>query len=284
MTDRPEPKSIAALTTARNAAGFVTKWIAHYGAALGAENLFVLLDGHDQEVPDGVGRANVLRLPHRPAGRAEGDRRRARIMSHLAHGLFHLYDVVIATDVDEFLVVDPDRGHDLRAYLSDLRHPPAAISALGLDVGQHLSKEAALDPARPYLDQRRYAHVSARYTKPVVATRPVTWGSGMHRVKGRNFHIDPNLYLFHFGMVDAGRAHETATDADRTAAGWANHQARRERLFRLITDAEPLDGDAFFPVARRRQTWRRPLFALNKPAMLPEEPVVIIPARFRGLV
>ena len=284
MSDAEDLKTICALTTARNEPGFVQKWVAHYGAALGAENLFVLLDGHDQPVPDGLGRANVLRLPHRPAGRAAGDRRRARIMSHFAAGLFHLYDMVIATDVDEFLLVDPQTGQGLRAYLSGLAQPPAAISALGLDVGQHLEREAPLDPARPYLDQRRYAHVSARYTKPVIATRPVTWGSGMHRVKGRNFHIDPNLYLLHFGMVDHARARAKTGDADRLAAGWQKHLARRERLFRLITEAEPLEGDAYFPIARRTQTWRRPIFALNKPAMIRGDPVVRLPERFRGLV
>ena len=50
MSDAQDLKTICALTTARNEPGFVQKWVAHYGAALGAENLFVLLDGHDQPV------------------------------------------------------------------------------------------------------------------------------------------------------------------------------------------------------------------------------------------
>jgi hypothetical protein len=284
MTQGLPRKTICALTTARNEPGFVGKWVAHYGAALGVENLFVLLDGHDQAVPADLGAANVLRLPHRPAGRAAGDRRRARIMTHFARGLFHLYDLVIATDVDEFLVVDPQTGHGLRDYLSGLRRPPAAISALGLDVGQHPQEEGPLDPDRPYLQQRRYAHVSARYTKPVIATRPVSWGSGLHRVKGRNFHIDPNLYLFHLGMADLARARAKTSDADRLAAGWANHMARRERLFELIAAASPRDADTYLPVARRQQTWLRPIYAWNKPAMIPGDPVVRIPARFRDLL
>lgn len=275
-------KRICALSTVRNDRLFLPKWIAHYGAALGHENLFIILDGHDQPLPEGVNGANILRLPHRPAPRAEGDRRRARIMSDFARGLLQVYDMAIATDIDEFLVVDPALGQGLRDYLGTLRGP--AISALGLDVGQHLEREHPLDPQRPFLDQRGYAHVSARYTKPVVITKPVTWGSGLHRVKGRNFRIDPHLYLFHFGMVDHALATSTLTDNDRIAGGWAGHLARRERLFEIITKAKPRDGDSFFPTARRLQSLLRPIYALNKPGTLPGKPVVSIPERFRGIV
>ena len=278
-----DPRNICAMTTVRNDPLFLPKWIAHYGAALGHRNLLVILDGHDQDLPADAGPVNVLRLPHQSLERVPAMRRRARVMSKIASGLFHYFDMVIATDVDEFIVVDPRVGLGLRDYISGLNRPPAAISALGLDVGQHLREEAPLDPTRPFLDQRRYAHVSSRYTKPAIATRPVTWGSGMHRVKGRNFHIDPNLFLFHFGMVDFARMTGKTADADRLATGWEGHLGRRERIFDIITNATPREGDAYFPVARRRQSWIRPLYALNKPGMIPGDPVVKIPERFRGL-
>jgi hypothetical protein len=272
------------MTTVRNDDLFLSKWIKHYGHAFGYENLVIVLDGHDQNLPQGTGFVNVIRLPHQPLPRVRAMRRRARVMSKIAAGLFHYFDMVIATDVDEFITVDPNLKIGLREYLSTLHRPPAAISALGLDVGQHLKQEAPLDPNKPFLDQRRYAHVSARYTKPAIATRPVTWGSGMHRVKGRNFHIDPNLFLFHFGMVDFARSTGKTADPDRLATGWEGHLDRREQLFSIITNAQPLDGDVYFPKARRRQTWVRPLYAPNKPGMIPGNPVVRIPDRFQGAV
>ena len=272
------------MTTVRNDALFLPKWINHYGATLGRENLFVILDGHDQQMPPDCGPVNVLRLPHQPLPRVPAMRRRARVMSKLAAGLFHYFDMAIATDVDEFIVVDPARGQDLRAYLSGLERPPASLSSLGLDVGQHLAEEAPIDPDRPFLDQRSYAHVSARYTKPAIATRPLTWGSGMHRIKGRNFRIDPNLFLFHFGMVDFTRSTGKTADPDRLATGWEGHLERREALFSIITNATAREGDAYFATARRLQTWRRPLYALNKPGMIAGDPVIRIPERFRGLV
>lgn len=274
--------SAFALTTLRNDALFLPRWVAHYGAALGRENLFIIIDGHDQPIPEGLGPVNILRLPHHPAPRARGDRRRARLMSDFAHGLMRVYDIAIVTDVDEFLILDPATGQELVPYLAALRG--ATTSALGLDVGQHLEREHPLDPTRPFLDQRGFAHVSARYTKPVVARRPVTWGSGMHRVKGRNFRIDPNLYLLHFGMVDAALCAPTLNDADRLRDGWAGHLDRRARLPDIITRATPHEADTYFVTARRWQTWLRPLTALNKPGTIPGNPVVRLPARFHGLV
>ncbi len=278
-------KRIAAITTVRNDALFLPRWIAHYGAAFGHRNLYVFLDGHDQPRPDcaGADQVNFIHLPHQPLKRAPAMRRRARTMSYLARGLWPYFDILLATDVDEFLLVDPNTGLELAAYLLQIK-AGSSVSGLGLDVGQHLTEEAPLDPAQPFLDQRAFAHLSSRYTKPVVAFRPLTWGSGMHRIKGRNFQIDPNLYLFHFGMVDYQLATGKILDKDRLATGWAGHLERREALFGIISNASPLDGDAMFAKARRYQTRRRPLYALNKPAQMPGAPVIRIPTRFAGMV
>lgn len=276
------PPTAFALTTVRNDRLFLPRWVAHYGALVGCGNLFVILDGHDQSLPEGLGDINVLRLPHRPAPRPKGDRRRARIMSDIARGLLRAHDIAIVTDVDEFLILDPAAGRDLVGYLAAGRG--ASSSALGLDVGRHMALEPPLDPARPFLEQRGFAHVSARYTKPVVARRPVTWGSGMHRIKGRNFRIDPNLYLLHFGMVDDALCAPTLADGDRLRDGWAGHLDRRAQLFEIITRATPHEGDGYFPRARRWQTWVRQPLALNKPAMIPGNPVVRLPERFRALI
>ncbi len=277
-------KQIAAITTVRNDALFLPKWIAHYGAAFGYHNLYVFLDGHDQPRPDcaGADRVNFIHIPHMPLERVPAMRRRARTMSDLARGLWLYFDVVLATDVDEFLIIDPNTDQNLGQYLGALSGH-VSVSGLGLDVGQHVDLEAELDPAQPYLNQRRFAHLSSRYTKPVVAFQPVTWGSGMHRIKGQDFHIDPNLYLFHFGMVDYQRATGKTLDQSRLATGWSGHLERREALFGIIKNARAVDGDTIFEAARRYQSHQRPLYARNKPGQMPNDPVVKIPERFRGI-
>lgn len=276
-------KQICALTTVRNDKFFLAKWIRHYGSALGRESLFVILDGYDQDPPADSEGVNFLRLPHQPLARVPAMRRRARVMSQIAAGLFHYFDMAIATDVDEFIVVDPDVGVDLKTYLVSRKRSPC-VSALGLDVGQHLRLEKPLIPDCLFLKQRQFAHVSSRYTKPCITTRPLTWGSGMHRVKGRNFRIDENLFLFHFGMVDYALSTGKTMDRDRLATGWHGHLTRREKLFQIISEADPVDGDKFFAKARRYQTWHRPIYAWNKPGMIPDDPVVRIPDRFRDSV
>lgn len=278
-------KRIAAITTVRNDALFLPKWIAHYGAAFGFQHLYVFLDGFDQPRPDcaGADQVNFIHIPHQPLERVPAMRRRARTMSDLARGLWLYFDVVLATDVDEFLILDPNIDQNLADYLST-RKGHVSVSGLGLDVGQHVDLEAELDPTQPYLNQRRFAHLSSRYTKPVVAFQPVTWGSGMHRIKGEDFHIDANLFLFHFGMVDYQRATGKTLDQSRLATGWSGHLERREALFGIIKDARPIDGDTIFEAARRYQSHQRPLYARNKPGQMPNNPVVEIPERFRGLV
>lgn len=277
------PSRIAVISMARNDDFFIGKWIDYYGRQFGRENLFLLLDGHDQLLPMGHESINVIRLPHIGMSRSHGDRNRARMVSYFARALFHRYDIVIAHDIDEFLVIDPALNIGLSDYLSAVSGR-SSLSALGLDVGQHLEEEQPIDTTRPFLEQRSYAHLSARYTKPVAAFRPLTWGSGFHRVKGRNFRIDPNLFLFHFGMVDYEMSVGKTGNNDLLKSGWTGHFDRRLQLFELITKSQPVDGDSLFPKARRGESLFRPLYALNKPGMLKNKPVIKIPDRFRSVI
>jgi hypothetical protein len=278
-------KKIAAITTVRNDEFFLPKWIQYYGSEFGFKNLYVFLDGHDQKIPncEGCDEVNFMYLPHMPLERVPAMRRRARVMSNLAAGLFRYFEIVLATDVDEFLVVDPKVDSHLVSYLSGLKRR-TSVSGLGIDVGQHLFEEDPIDISRPFLEQRKYAHLSARYTKPNTTFRPVIWGSGMHRIKRNGFRIDPNLFLFHFGMVDYERSTGKTLDKDRLNTGWGEHLERREKLFHLVTKGAAKDGDIAFREVRKKQFWKRPFYALNKPGMIKIEPIISIPERFRSIV
>ncbi len=142
---------IAAITTVRNDEMFLEKWVRYYGDQLGVKNLYVFMDGHDQAVPKAAEGVNSLYLPHIPLKRVPAMRRRAQVMSYLARGLFKYFDAVIVTDVDEFLVVDPQLNTSLAEYLSQSKSR-SSLSGLGLDVGQHINLEEPLDVSRPFLD------------------------------------------------------------------------------------------------------------------------------------
>jgi hypothetical protein len=285
---------VACITSVRNDRLFLRKWIDYYGGNFGRAALFVILDGLDQEIPLGCEGVNFLHLRNRDWAnevrnvklrRAVMDHNRARAMSDLARMLWRYdYQAVIATDVDEFLIADPARHASLDGFLQTNDARTSTLSGLGLDVVQNLKTEAAIDPARPFLQQRHSAVISSAYTKPVLAFRPVTWGAGLHRVKRRNYHIHPDLFLLHFGLVDYETAMGRANDPNLIAIGWGPHAKRREAQFRQVEQSADVAGDSQFATARRRMTWRRRLLAWNKPAPLPAASVITLPARFGGLV
>ena len=270
-------KKIAAITMARDDEFFLSRWIAYYGKQFGTENLYILLDGTDQNVPENVGKAHITKLTHIPMSRSAGDKYRIGKISELAHELLKKYDIVIGCDTDEFLIVDPKSKKTLSEYLSN-KKIHTTLSGLGLDIGQHLYNEAILDKDSPFLEQREYALLSTRYTKPVVINKPVQWGSGFHSVRHHNFHIDKNLYLLHFGAIDMDMLE---TKAKKRGADWFNHLKRRGNGTINAVTKSKAHGERWMRIARILQTFCRPIYALRKPGMFGLKIVVKIPARFK---
>ena len=271
-------KKIAAITMARNDDFFLSRWIEYYGKLLGTENLYIYLDGTDQNIPENAGSAHITKLPHTDMSRSAGDKYRIGKLSDLASKLLAQYDIIIGCDSDEFLMVDPALNQTLPEYLSN-KKINTTLSGLGLDIGQHMKYEDALDTSKPFLSQRSFALLSTRYTKPVVINRPVHWGSGFHSIRGHNFHIDPNLYLLHFGAVDMDML--IAKAANR-GPDWVNHLRRRGNgTINDITRRTPR-GEIWLKIARILQTIFRPIYAIDKPGMLGLKRIVKLPGRFQN--
>lgn len=276
-------KRICVITMARNDEFFLTRWIKYYGEQLGEENLYIYLDGVDQPVPANAGNANVIHCERVAEHVVKAEKRRLGFLSDRAAELMSNYDIVIGVDADEFLVVDPKTGMSLSQYLSAIKIAPC-VSGLGLDMGQHLDIEPTLDYTKLFLEQRKFAYLSSRYTKPSVISKPVRWGSGFHRVKGHNFRIDPNLFLFHFGSVDMEMIRMRFQDKDRMATGREKHIQKRAKTMHIISAKKALRNEAWLTFARYFQTLIRPIFALNKPSMAFFDMVVEVPARFKHII
>lgn len=277
-------KKIAALTMVRNDNFFLEKWVSYYGDILGRENLFVFFDGNDQKIPsfcEGVNSKVVEKIGNNVR---QNDRLRLLFLSEQAKELFATgYDIIIGGDADEYLAVDPLTGMGLQEYLSQL--PKVSnYSGLGLDVGQKLGAEKELSLEEPFLMQRHYAQISSRYTKASVLMKPCLWGSGFHRVKGHNFHIAPNLYLFHFGFSDMAIIQRKLSDSDKLQQGWERHLKKRSRTIRLVTEKKALDFERWEKRGRIIQSLFRPIYAWNKPSMLMRKIIVKIPQRFDKLL
>jgi len=277
-------KKIAALTMVRNDDFYLRKWVDYYGAQLGRDNLYIFFDGTDQVVPPFCEGTHSVVLPKVGTNIVSNDKGRVAVMSAKAADLFASgYDLVIGTDADEILVVDPRRGLSLPEYLSRQKIK-TSLSALGLDFGQKIGEEGDITDMDLFLQQRHYAQIGTRYTKASVLARPCAWGSGFHRVKGHNFHIGSDFYLLHFGYFDMKRLQERFQDADRVHLGWEGHMQKRARTIRYATELPARDFDRWTRFARICQTLCRPPYALNKPAMFELKIVVRIPDRFQNLV
>ncbi|MCL1867999.1 MAG: glycosyltransferase family 2 protein [Paludibacter sp.] len=277
-------KKIAVITMARNDEFFLNKWITYYGRQFGQENLFVYLDGKDQKPPAEAGKANIQIVEKQGVRVVDAERCRLDFLSARAAELFaNGYQLVIGCDADEFLIVDSNVGKNLAEYLSSLKIK-TSVSALGIDVGQHLNNELPLDKAKPILTQRSYAMINSRFTKTNIIAKPLKWGRGFHRVNGHNFHIDRNLYLLHLGNIDYQTLMEKFNSHDIIARGEQAHYKRaRFRVINSISNKKAIDGDKVFAKARIIQTVFRPIYAWNKPSMLKMRWVVKLPERFKNI-
>ena len=228
----------------RNDDFFLRKWVEYYGRELGKENLYIYYDGEDQAVADICQGTNVSLHPKIGNHVIAAEKGRLRFLSERAAELFARgYEVVIGVDADEYIVVDPKLGIGLREYLS--RHKiDVCLSPLGLDFGQKLGEEDDLSFGQTFLSQRHYAQIGTRYTKASIIAKPCQWGSGFHRVKGKNYYIASDLYLMHFGYADS----KTGTHKVNKAIAKKRANTVKEALVakginvkRISTRLRPLD-------------------------------------------
>lgn len=243
---------IAALTLVRNDSYFLERWIAHYGAALGHENLFIIFRGTDwvhPRLPDAISKIVVSDSPHDRYARNEWS---AAFVSTTAAYLLQSHDAVLRTDIDEFVVMDPDAGQTLAQAIAGWRDL-GCVSALGTDVIHHRATEAPLDvQAGPILAQRKHGVITREFSKPVVIYHPVRWQAGFHRADGQEIRFGPMLHLFHLALHDETIAQSRVSEraASHSSDSLLAHVTARLDRFREVTLADPIPGDQVYDKAR----------------------------------
>ena len=217
-----------ALTHVRHESFFLEKWIAYYGAIVGRENLFVVIDGTDWPVEVDLAGINVSTLLDAPRQRIRNDRFMAKEMSSKANGLRKRYEFVIRGDVDEYVVIDPASGLDWPTAMQELGEE-GYIFALGVDMVQSEEEGAPLDRAAPILGQRTFGFVSDRYSKPFVISRWNNWAGGAHRLLNRDVKLSQHFVLFHMALADKGIAAErmAARGGAQQHSSFVDHQQLR---------------------------------------------------------
>ena len=194
------PLKIAAFTMAHNEHRMLPLWMRHYSRMLGSENIFLIDHGSDDGSTDPFA-DNRLRLPRK----YNGADLRLPIVSGIQRTLLQEYDVVIYTDCDEFLVVDPDKYSSLEVALEN--HQDKYIRCLGANIVHIPSREPGdLDFDKPILEQRQYWYYIKSICKPIITRAEADWVPGFHFVRGmEGLRPNPAFLLLHMRWAD--RAH-----------------------------------------------------------------------------
>jgi hypothetical protein len=286
------PPRIAVLTIARDEGEMLARWVDHYGRAAGHENLIVFDDGSTDGSTDDLS-CTVQRLPGFRKGNFEAGR--MGLASGVAHGLLGIYDVVIFTDVDEFLVPDPAKYANLSDYLT--RRPERVIAPFALNVVHHTAVEGPLISGKPIVGQRAYAQFAPLMCKPSVKRVPAAWTLASHGVKAP-YVPDPGLFMLHMKFADldllrrqADRRNELAKAVGRgKGSSWGRSGDDLAGLLINATASVSADVEEFDPAAVLPARFVREEDGVHRAVgpghidNLRNQPLLRIPERLHGIV
>lgn len=281
---------------ARDEGQMIRKWVEHYGRQLGYDRLLVIDDGSTDGSTDDLP-CTVYRLSGGPSEFKFG-RARTTMMSSMAAALLNWHEVAIWTDVDEFLVPDPERFDGLSDYLAATASKqvcaPVALNLLHVE-----QLEGPLDLTQPVIGQRRFAKFVPRMCKPSIKRLPAPWRQEGHSLS-HPFRVDPDLYMFHLKWGDRDLLQDSA---ERRHAGFqidgrgdrSSWQQSGESLAGMLKDfvgrGDPARAPEVDPrdlhldkvvVDQGRDTWG-PLPEQQVKSMR-QQPLLRIPERFVGTV
>lgn len=187
--------SIAVVTMVYDEREFLPLWRSHYGRLAGLENLFIIDDGSTDGSTNDLEPSHVIRRPKSAIDQIV----RSAMITNFTTSLFAYYDVVIFTDIDELLVVDPLVNVSFQQYLS--RVPGKHLNAIGLNVLHRADREPDYTPNMRVLEHRHWLQFDFAYCKQLIHRSPVSYRAGFH-LTNRPFNFAPGLYLFHLRAFD----------------------------------------------------------------------------------
>lgn len=191
--------SSAAFTIVQNESWFLPIWLQYYSRSFSRGNLYVL----DHDSTDGCTSAIADRCTpiqvHRD--RSFDHTWLSQTVSAFQRFLLQSYERVLFVEVDEVVVPEPAFYSDLADYIARCRVPLARCT--GFEVVHYRDEEPAIRLDAPLLAQRHYWHASELYSKPLLASEPVTWVRGFHEATSHpGVAPDPHLFLVHLHRLD----------------------------------------------------------------------------------
>jgi hypothetical protein len=233
------------MTMTQNEAQMLPRWLGYYARELGPANVVVL----DDNSTDGSTKSLDCSVVRLPSGQWKGDWMQGRrtLVNSFARGLLQVYDVVIFTDVDEFLLPDPAKYDGLADYVAR-RADQSVLAGVGLNVIHDAANEPPIDPAAPILKQRSLVKFVPVMCKPSIKREPLEWLAGFHGIRSR-FSIDPDLLLLHMKYHDeqhlrrvAELRHHTFVTHERggQSSAWTHEADALVSRMRRWVDGDPV--------------------------------------------
>ncbi len=121
-----EKQPLGALTMVYRDYDLLERWYNYYKEQIGAENIYIYSHGNDpkhREIAEGE---NVMNVPRDESFRLF-EVNRWRMMGFFASAMLEFYRYMIVSDVDEFVVADPQTGMTAAEYIAHHYSTPKAL-------------------------------------------------------------------------------------------------------------------------------------------------------------
>ncbi|MGH1571167.1 hypothetical protein ACRAWG_11360 [Methylobacterium sp. P31] len=135
--------------------------------------------------------------------------------SLIPHAISSYYDVVIYTDVGEFLIPDPDLFSRFKEPISASKQQ--FMTAPGVKILHAHDQESKFMLESPIISHRKYARFAGDCCKNLVSRVEIN-GRPVFRKTRYEITINPHLYLFHLNRID--RRLELLQIAERRKISW----------------------------------------------------------------
>jgi glycosyltransferase involved in cell wall biosynthesis len=185
-------------TMAYNEAENIGRWVDYYTRQLGPDSTLIVDNASDDESVEIIRRNRNILYPKM----VFSNNLRASFCSELANSLLLLYDVVIYTDADEFLVANPAKFENLAHFLRE--RPGSGYTPIGFDLVHMIGEEPECPADAPFLRYRKHLKPVKALCKPLITRRPVKWGGAFHTSDAVPV-FDEDLWMFHTKSADFER-------------------------------------------------------------------------------
>lgn len=197
-------RGVCLVTMVRDEGLYLTHWLWHYTQVLDAPCFLILDDGSAPGMVEAAcarvpgADVQLIRMPDGPFD----VQYKANALSALAIVAVERHAIVIASDADE--IVTPIGAARSRPLFDLLMQAPAPFAApVGVSVIHDVAREAAFDPLRPVVEQRRIGRLETAFTKPVIwKGEPWLFSKGQHTLVQRPTPVEPSLALVHLRLID----------------------------------------------------------------------------------